>query len=672
MGEMIIYGLQNLKHANGASDSVTVSVFVWAEDVVLSIPTANEPGALSPQFGEMEPQAGGDEYGTGMISKPANIIAKAAGALSNAPGIGLYARATQIGASAIANIAKAFGYSRPNDISSIQPFRPTYVGNMANANLPDSATKLTYDAKQELTCDTRTFGLDGTDEMTIKSIACRESWLTEFPWTVAAASETLLWNSEVNPQLWNTLSVASGPIEYHMPACCFAKLPFRHWRGTMKFRFQIVASSFHKGRLKITYDPSYPLTNEYNTNYTRVIDIAEERDFTVEIGWGQQTPYLESRQMLNSSNPPYGTTALGGDPGIFANGIISLYVVNELTVPNSTANNDISVNVFVSMGDDFEVINPDDNNIRDGSWFAPQFGELVFDEQFGELPFDCQAGEEAGGNVPDSDNTQMENAPMKEEPDETMAPMITDADHTTDVFFGDPITSVRQILKRYMFSRALCYNATASGYGVYNWCVNNFPLHRGYAPDGVNDVTTPSDPTAYTFSKMTMLNWFTPAYVCYRGGIKWKYQQLHDNRQATSFFAVMRNPGPDVSYVSQYHALDTISSSVSTQTADWDAVFTDMGHAGLQVTDVKNNGVVEVEIPFQQPYRFGFGKQGTLNLNLGTDSYYHWVMNMIGYNQNSHSYILSYVAAGEDFTLGFYVGPPVLYYQPNPTPSATA
>jgi hypothetical protein len=30
MGQIIIHGMQNLKHANGASDSVTVSAFVWA------------------------------------------------------------------------------------------------------------------------------------------------------------------------------------------------------------------------------------------------------------------------------------------------------------------------------------------------------------------------------------------------------------------------------------------------------------------------------------------------------------------------------------------------------------------------------------------------------------------------------------------------------------------
>jgi hypothetical protein len=44
----------------------------------------------------------------------------------------------------------------------------------------------------------------------------------------------------------------------------------------------------------------------------------------------------------------------------FGNGVIGVYVVNELTTPNSTIDNNIEINVFVSMGDDFEVFVPDD------------------------------------------------------------------------------------------------------------------------------------------------------------------------------------------------------------------------------------------------------------------------------------------------------------------------
>ena len=158
-----------------------------------------------PQMGEIFTPQATDEYGTGPISRPAGIVAKAAGALSKVPGIGMYALATQMAASTVSGIASMFGYSRPITLADIQPYKPTYLGNMANTNVPDTSQKLTLDAKQELTVDPRVMGLGSTDEMTIKSIAQRESFLTQFGWAVSDSAETLLWNSEVSPVLWHEI-----------------------------------------------------------------------------------------------------------------------------------------------------------------------------------------------------------------------------------------------------------------------------------------------------------------------------------------------------------------------------------------------------------------------------------------------------------------------------------
>jgi hypothetical protein len=196
MGSMTLRAMNLLKHANGGTDGVIISVFVWAEDVVLSIPTSVEPASLAPQIGEYVPQTG-DEYGNGVISKPAGVIAKVSGALSNIPGISAYARATEMAANAVSSIATMFGYSRPIVLADILPYKPTYVGNLANTNVPDTSQKLTLDAKQELTIDPRVVGLSSVDELSIKSIATREAYLTTFNWAVGAPIEGLLWNAEV-------------------------------------------------------------------------------------------------------------------------------------------------------------------------------------------------------------------------------------------------------------------------------------------------------------------------------------------------------------------------------------------------------------------------------------------------------------------------------------------
>jgi hypothetical protein len=639
MGDIIIHGMQNLKHANGATDSVTVSVFVWATDVSLAIPTATEPGAISPQAGEYVPQA--DEYGSGVISKPASIIARAAGALKNAPVIGAYARATEIGASAIANIATAFGYSRPAVVTDIAPYKPTYFGNLANTNVGDSVTKLTYDAKQEVTVDTRTMGLDGTDEMTLTSIATRESYLTEFPWPVSETTESLLWNSEVSPIIWNE----SLSAEYHMPACCFAGLPFEYWRGTMKFRFQVVASAFHKGRLKIVYDPAYPVTNEYNTNYTRIIDLAEERDFTVEIGWGSNYPYLRHRNMFRHGTPIYKTTALGGDPGEYGNGIISVYVVNELTVPNSTANNDIAVNVFVSAGDDIEFAGPTEEYIHDLSWYIPQAGEYV-----------PQAGE-SGINVPDADNTTEENAPMQQEPDEMMATDLTLADHTNDIFFGDPVVSIRQLLKRYCMSTM--WAPATDGIRMHTWRLPDMPLMRGYDPDGVHEA---DGPKPFNYTKMTLLNYFTPAFTCYRGGVRWKYCAVGSDTRVRNFLSCQRQPEVKAY---QYGSVVMPNNANSQSVLAANHTYLAGSSAGAAMTPDTQNPALEIELPYYSNERFKFAKNGEYT-GSGGDMTFHGVDWFVNVSSTSYMGLVAYAAAAEDFTLGFFTGAPVAYRVVNP------
>lgn len=647
MGDIIIHGMQNLKHANGATDSVTVSIFAWAEEVSLSIPTANEPGSLAPQMGEIFTPQVKDEYGSGPISRPAGIVAKAAGALSKVPVIGKYARATEMAASAVSSVATMFGYSRPVELADITPYKPTYLGNMANTNVPDTSNKLTLDAKQELTIDPRVMGLGMTDEMTIKSIAQRESFLTQFGWAVADTTETLLWNSEVCPVLWNTLS--STPQELHFPACCFATLPFKRWRGTMKFRFQIVASTFHKGRLKITYDPSYPVTNEYNTNYTYIIDLAKERDFTIEVGWGHEKSLINHRTP-GVDNPPYGTTPLGGDPGGFANGIISAYVVNELTVPNSTVNNDIEVNVFVSMGDDFEVFDPDSSDIEDLVWFQPQVGEV----------FTPQMAEQDGSN-PDSDLTKNEDEPMKMEASETLAVPLSDQDHTICVYYGDPVTSFRQCLKRYNWHSAV--SPSVNSKIIFSLINNNFPYYRGYAPGAVHLTDESGVPVPYNFCKMTLLNYVTPAFTCVRGGLRWKYLRTGGSTSDTSLMQLKRVADRDAVYA-QSETLSFINSNSSAPERIRQAAVR-LPHTwdGAVATTTRQNPVLEAEMPFYSNVRFYPGKAANKTSNTAFNQF-HQLSTIWESTLEDSPLIHCYCSVGEDFNLGFFTGAPVAWRVP--------
>ena len=355
LGRIYVRTINALKHANGAGDKCTVSIFAWAENVQLNVLTSVDAPTLTPQSG-MESkgkkntmskstqggkkssyarQDGGaatagkeidEANSTGMVSGPATSIVKAANALSVIPQIAPFAMATSKVAGAVGNAAKALGYSRPPVTKNPEPYRPTPASQLATTNTPDTAIKLTVDEKQELTIDPGIAGLGPEDPMSIQNIASRESFLTKFNWDMGTAPETLLWNARVDPVQW----VNSGGSAYHFPATAMAALPFEYWTGTLKFRFQIVCSAFHKGRLKFVYDPLFLDSNEYNTNYIEIVDIADTQDFTIEIGNGQATtllqhalpgedPVFDQHNVLPLTYKPYG------------NGVIGVYIVNELT-----------------------------------------------------------------------------------------------------------------------------------------------------------------------------------------------------------------------------------------------------------------------------------------------------------------------------------------------------
>ena len=638
-GKLHVRTLNELKHANGASDKVTISIFAWAEDVSFNVLTTNSPDQMTPQSG-VEIDEGNKE---GFISGPATKIAKAASLLENVPYIGPFASATSMTAGLTASVAKVFGYSRPPVTRNPDPYRPTPMSSLAVTNVPDTAQKLTVDDKQELTIDPRISGIGAVDSMNIKEIARRESYLTTFGWTVNTDPDVLLWNSRVDPCVWAESGIA--PKAYHFPSCAFAALPFRYWTGTMKFRFQIVCSSFHKGRLRISYDPNFLAnTNEYNVSYSEIIDISEKQDFTIEIGNGQNTTLLKhSNPGEDSVSTMYGTTRFASTEA--GNGVIAVTVVNELTVPNSTVNNDIEVNVFVSMGDDFEVFVPDDKFMLFTPAMTPQFG------------FEVQSGVE-------TDSSVEVNAPQQIESD-SLGPTIQDTGLINHVYTGESIASFRTILKRYNLHS--CIGPTD---GVpTNMLATRpmFPLYRGGFSNGV-DTTNAGNP--YNYVNTVMLHWISLAHSGRRGGIRYKLVPGGD----------VVNP---IRIEVQRNSLTTVNNSDIYKDEIWDRpVYTtakashrrsvveaagmdarqpSAAALGAAIALSKINGVLEFEIPYYSRYRFTPGKLITNGI---FESPFDMRFEFGGFNTSTVYDV--YVAAAEDFQVYFFTGLPRMYYEATP------
>jgi hypothetical protein len=479
--------------------------------------------------------------------------------------------------------------------------------------------------------------------MDIKSIAMRESYVTKFAWTFSDGPETLLWNSVVTPNLFATNVLD----EIHMTPACHVTLPFKYWRGSMEFRFQIVASNFHKGRLAISYDPYWHETFEYNTQYTHIIDIASDKDVTFKVGWGNEHAYCQTRLPLVNSFP-YSTTKLTSANSQYNNGFIAVRVLNDLVAPSATGGT-IEINVFAKMCDDFEVAMPLD--------------------EFRRYTLSAQAGEElsvqAGDEDPNAEDTPEPSIPVSSEVARVMASPLSPTDMMTRVHFGEEVTSIRQLMKRYTYVTS---HAPSGNTSLTRLIKPNFPLYRGYFSDGVN---TDSGLAKLNYVHVTPINWFTPNYVTWRGGLRWKYHRIC-SRQTNQLLAAERFPRITNSYqLSQlngpgYASLSTIMNFSLNQ-------FSSYWNGGAE-TDTIVDPCVEVELPFYSQRRFCNARNVNPNTNPCVDA--HRVITSWQYAggapdpspPNALDSVRELVSIGEDFSLNFFLSVPIYYNLPTLLP----
>lgn len=648
LGRIYMRDLTTLKHANGATDTVTVSVFAWAEDVQMSVLTSIDPTALSPQMGEFEQASR-----SGMISGPATMIAKVAGALSSIPMIRPYALATQMIASATATAARIFGYCRPAIIKAPEPLRPTPTASLALTNVPDTAQKLTVDDKQELTIDPMISGIQSADPLNILSIAQRESYLTKFTWPTATGPDVLLWNSRVTPTMWGV----SGGTALHLTPMCVAALPFSYWTGTIKFRFQIVASNFHRGRLRFVWDPNYivdPNTN-FNVTHSTIVDISEEKDFTLSIANGQEFTLLETfTPGVTPVSSVYGTAAFANPTG--ANGVLGVYVLNELTSPNSLVDNDVEVNVFVSAGDDFEVFVPTDK--VSSYTFKPQSGEVT-------------------GKIDTVDEETSEPSAPVQNQEMVMHTASTESRKLNTVFTGEAIASFRPLLKRYVLHTARSLDATTPV--VASGLLPQFPYLRGNVSGAVNFTDTAAP---YSFCNTVLLQYITMCFAGWRGSTRWKILPRGNlsSSEPPSIYVTRAEPTSNEKFLRSVVAQDAYTSNseaaasvITTQSLNGinDAKRPPNGALGSAWTTGLVNPTMEVEVPFYSKYRFVPGKVEDYTTSSTDITGLGWYYRIFTDGAATTTFDF-HVSAGDDFQTYFWTGMPRLYFEASPpTPSTT-
>jgi hypothetical protein len=649
MGALHTYIVYTLAHANGATEGCTVVVSAWMDEVSLCVPTTATPGYTL--------QAG-NEYSGGIISAPASALASMATCAANVPVIGPFARATAIGASAISGIASIFGFSKPVNLNPVEQVHISNFGVLANTAGLDSCEKLTVDAKQELSIDPRTVGLGDVDELSISNIASREGIIGIAGWESTDGEDVILMQVRVAPSFFSV-----GERRQPSP-CMFAAAPFQYWRGTLIFRFQIVASTLHKGRLRISWDPYYhdqtDSTQDMNTRFTRIVDLSVDRDFEVPVAWNRHFSY--------NLVPSYSDNAgFVGNVDLIPNtttdnGMLQVAVFNKLVTISNSDTSHPAIVVSMRAGDDFEVAAPHDD-ISFTSIYPPlleaefQAGTEETEPAETLLPQSLTGGEDASAAP---QGTADELTPIGDP--------ITDASINL-VYFGERIASFRTLLKRYNFYRVNGFSNSVANL-AFKIDINNFPLYRGFAPTGANlDHDVGGHP--YNYVKTTLLTYLAPAFAGYRGGMRWKHQFNAGAGTTNGHLSVVRKTA--VAF-SGFAAMDLNDTSGNFNLAAVN--FLSGTHPGAAVSDLRNCTVVNVELPWYSrgrfttprdvhkfPYDIASGNRLAHRIEGTTTNF-----DSSGENMR---WITSYVAVGEDFNFFFFVNAPTVYFYGDPLPQIT-
>lgn len=480
---MLIYNA--LKSANGVTGTgVSVQVYAWAEDVVLAGPSVG-----------LALQA--DEYGLGPVSGPATTVAKIAGMLKKAPIIGKFATATEIGAKAMSGIAQLFGFTNVPVIEEARPFRPAPFPHLATAQIGYPLDKLSLDPKNELTVDPGVVGMSSEDELAIQNFATRQSYLTSAVWSTATPVDTPLFTAAVTPNLAFGDS-STGARNYNTPMSLCAGL-FRSWRGDIIFTFRFISSPFHKGRVRVSFDPygtGVQTTGDTGpTVMNKIVDLGAETEVEFRIPYQQALAWNYCYTSVTADRFSISATPTVPYTESFDNGIISVKVLTSLSAPVATSN--VEMQVFVRAADNIEFANP----ATVQSFYTP---------------FQLQSEEYSESRTGQSMTLGQSEQPIDIKRSRTN--------------FGENVRSLRVLMRRMNWhDDVYTGSAPATAQGVFQISQTRFPLYYGYDPSGIHTMQKQLPAVGSVpgnFVSVTPWHMIANCFVGQRGSFNWSYDTI--------------------------------------------------------------------------------------------------------------------------------------------------
>lgn len=592
-GSLILTDLNALSATTDTATNAQVRVFVWATNVKLGPPTGTRI-VVNTESGTY------DERERGPVERFSSSAVEVSRALSSIPWISPFAKASSYIFNGVKTLSSIFGWSKPvvSGDPSLVKNEPFQNGSVTIGQ--DTAKRIVFDPKQEILIDPRCTATE-TDDLVIAELARKSSYLTTFVWNHWRAPMEPMWRIKSEPML-HTYTEGATHKFFQPSACAFAAYPFNFWNGKMRFRFEIVCSSFHRGKLLIMFEPNISQQGwiedivTLNKQFLIIVDIQETQDFDICVDWASPWYWQETSPVFDES---FGSDFTISRPRC-TNGYLIVMPFTSLQSQNAS---DVDINVYVSC-DDLRV-----NHMAGKS----EISQRVLRTESGIYspePRTCFTINQSSANM----------------------------DWCSEYHFGEEPRSFRSALKRYVDSHVFEVPAETIPVGRVRLLDRNYP--ENLLPYGASSISSPG--------RMNLFSYLRYAYLGVRGGVR---KRVHIVGDLCSHYGdqVKITNGP---YSSTNTPSVSHTSSLGVSSLDGTVTFIPSTNMG-----------VEYEVPLYTDNMFIFSAPDD---NVGqslNDTYNHsWnkmaIIDIDVSGNNPESRVIIETATGEDFTFMRYQGAP--------------
>jgi hypothetical protein len=668
MGRLDFNIYSPLNSANGVgSITLPIQIFAWMSEVEVMGPTsgvAMQSG--NSQVIKMKKKKGinlgktptnTNEFKNTTISDTASAIAigstQAAGILASCglPELAPFALGVAETAAGVSSLASLLGFTNTPLLEPTKTFKNQPLSQLASPEISGPLERLSMDPQNGITIDNKTVGLGNDDNMLINSMVCKDSYLTTFTLSDQDVSGDTKFTSRVSPCLWAKGTDSTyGYKRYNMLPMFNMGTLFSFWRGDIIFTFVIIATQYHKGRIKISFEPNSQFgasgpSDSYTTNFTRIVDIGKDNVVSITVPYMQAVSWCRTHKATSQTldgTLPYTTTPGDMSNDVFSNGLINVQVITPVSAPVATANVDILV--WVKAGDNIEFACPRDapSNV---SFIQPQSG--------------------APEDIDDEDN---EILGSKSNPGHPKRYLIN---------HGEAILSFRQLLRRTCHYRVTQFPevAVTKSYARVTYNAPTYPPFYGYDSNGMDRARNQGDTfwTGFNYIANTPYHFLSVCYIGMRGSINKRVNLITPGDVNINHFAATRltdnvaNP-----LVREISAVTTSSSDMARQLLRGDdTTFA----AGATITNFRIMPTLEYNVPMYNNYKFistnpmtkvkGSAYDGSDR----THTQIQCVFNATDpHNANiSNSFIEEYFCIGPDFSLVYFLDVPTMWALDAPT-----